>query len=192
VRSVSDPSVKSAPNPGRRGVESLEQNMISFAPLCPGVDIQTGQSKRIGTQAGPRSSPRGQRGMPYKSLEELSKAYDRGKMRSIGVFFLSLVAWCVLYGGAFALLVRWTHPLANWMMLPFGLGLMFGGVGFGVFVLYRFNRNRMIRCQKCNSPIAEFDEWDRRHGQVDSICRKCGTSFIQSEDDCDAGRPDHC
>jgi hypothetical protein len=94
----------------------------------------------------------------------------------MGVFFLALVFWCVLYGGTLYLIVRRTHPFSSGMALPLGLGFMVGGFVFAMVVLYRYNRTRLLRCPYCDEPVHEIDG-----GDPDPICPRCGKSVITSD-----------
>lgn len=113
--------------------------------------------------------------MKYRSLEEISRAYWRVKLRSIGVFFLALLFWCGFYGGTLYLIVRWVHPLSQSIALPLGLGFLLGGFTFGVTVLYRFNRPRLVRCPHCSEQVSEIEG-----GGPNPICQRCGKSIIES------------
>jgi hypothetical protein len=45
-----------------------------------------------------------------------------------------------------------------------------------------FVRNWAIRCSDCNSPVHEFQEREKHHGDLNPICQSCGASFIESDE----------
>jgi ABC-type Fe3+ transport system permease subunit len=115
--------------------------------------------------------------MKYKSLKELSRAYWRVKWRSIGISFLAMLFWVVLYGAILWLIVvRTHHLLPRSLSLPLGLMFVVGGFSFMVTVLYRYNQARLIRCPHCNAPVTELQD-----GCPNPICQRCDKSIINPD-----------
>jgi hypothetical protein len=115
--------------------------------------------------------------MKYNSLKDISRAYWRVKLRSIGISIPAMSAWVVLYGGILWLIVVRTHRLLpRSLSLSLGLGFVVGGFTFMVTGLYWYNRARLVRCPHCNAPITELQD-----GGPNPICHRCGKSIVDSE-----------
>jgi hypothetical protein len=117
--------------------------------------------------------------MKYRTVEELNRAYWRVKLRSMGVALCSLLLWAALYLGIPAAVVHFRgpgHELPRSIMLPFGLGWLFGGFAFMVTSIYLYGRRRLVRCPHCNKPAHEI-----RGGDPDPVCQECGKSMIEPE-----------